>query len=284
VSSAPDASNIIFTAPHGLVLGQAIATTTEIRFVAAIGDPTHIILNAPFRTVPAVGTVLQGTVTYTPATNLPSVSIFDYWSPVTAVQRLLRGAVVNDMEITVNGDFHEFQFTGPAQDVLDSGSFSSGQAGLTSYPAEPASASFDYSIVPGNLGEAWLGTTPSQFCTLTSATVALKNNIDLRAREFGCCGLPRGVAPGRREVTVAFEIFGMDDAATEGLYQAARQESPISVMFQLGRASGQMMAVYLQSVIPAVPEFVDTLNRQQWKFRPSRAQGTIDNEIQVAFG
>jgi hypothetical protein len=33
-----------------------------------------------------------------------------------------------------------------------------------------------------------------------------------------------------------------------------------------------------------VPEFDDSTNRLQWKFRPSRAQGTVDNEIAVAFG
>jgi hypothetical protein len=55
-------------------------------------------------------------------------------------------------------------------------------------------------------------------------------------------------------------------------------------MLQLGNVSGQMMGVYLQSVIPDVPEFDDSTNRLQWKFRPSRAQGTVDNEIAVAFG
>ncbi len=44
------------------------------------------------------------------------------------------------------------------------------------------------------------------------------------------------------------------------------------------------MGVNLQSVIPVVPQFDDSTNRLQWEFRPSRAQGTVDNEITVAFG
>ncbi len=44
------------------------------------------------------------------------------------------------------------------------------------------------------------------------------------------------------------------------------------------------MGVYLKSVIPEVPEFDDGKNRLQWQFRPSRAQGTVDDEIAVAFG
>src|SRR5215475_6040394 len=47
VSSATDGANLTFGAPHGLVLGQAIASANEIRFVAAIGSPTSVVLNAP---------------------------------------------------------------------------------------------------------------------------------------------------------------------------------------------------------------------------------------------
>jgi len=76
----------------------------------------------------------------------------------------------------------------------------------------------------------------------------------------------------------------MDDQATQGLYQAARQESPISVMFQLGEQQGQLLGIYLQSVILEAPEFDDSGNRLQWQFRPARAQGTVDDDIAVAFG
>jgi hypothetical protein len=55
-------------------------------------------------------------------------------------------------------------------------------------------------------------------------------------------------------------------------------------MFQLGEAQGQVMGVFLKSVIPEVPEFDDGENRLQWRFRGSRAQGTVDDEIAVAFG
>jgi hypothetical protein len=75
----------------------------------------------------------------------------------------------------------------------------------------------------------------------------------------------------------------MDDNATKELYQAARQQSPISIMFQLGEVAGRVMGVHLKSVLPEVPEFDDGRNRLQWKFRASRAQGTLDDEISVAF-
>ncbi|SPE39708.1 conserved hypothetical protein [Candidatus Sulfopaludibacter sp. SbA3] len=271
-----------FAAAHGLAAGQALASGGEIRFVAAIIDTANVQLNVPFTALPAAGAVLGAAVTYAPATELPSVSVFDFWSPATAVQRLLSGAAVDEMQIAINGDYHEFHFSGVAQDVVDSSSFSANAGQLQSFPQEPALAGFDYSIVPGNMGQAWLGTTPSQFFTVTNASVVLKNNLDTRTREFGS-NLPRAISPGEREVTASLDLFSQDDTATAELYQAARQQSPISVMFQLGQVIGQLMGVYLKSVIPEVPEFNDGKARLQWQFRPSRGQGTADDEIAVAF-
>ncbi|HXB68237.1 MAG TPA: hypothetical protein VNY05_08340 [Candidatus Acidoferrales bacterium] len=283
VSSWTAGGRLGFGTPHGLSVGQAVSSGGEIRFVAAIVDGSTVQLSTPFTIVPAAGAALGAAVTYVPGTGLPSVSVFDYWTPATAVQRLLCGAAIDQMEILVNGDYHEFHFSGPAQDVLDSSSFS-GSVGsaLQSFPAEPALDAFDYSIVPGSMGQAWLGTSPTQFFTVTNASIVVKNGLDMRSKEFGS-NLPRAISPGERTVTAAFDVFGLDDNATKGLYQAAKQQSPICVMFQLGEVAGQMMGVYLKSVIPEVPEFDDGQNRLQWKFRASRAQGTVDDEIAVAF-
>jgi hypothetical protein len=285
MASYTTAGRLGFVAPHGLSAGQAVTCGGDLRFVTAIVDSSTVQLNAPFTVSPGTGATVGTTATYGPATELGSVSLFDFWSPTTAVQRLLRGAAVNQMDILVNGDFHEFHFSGQAQDVVDTSSFSAGTgaASLTSFPAEPAVGAFDYSVVPGNLGQAWLGTSASQFFTLTSAQVTVKNNLDTRTKEFGS-NLPQAISPGRRTVTADLELLGLDDAATTGLYQAARQQSPIAVMFQLGETAGQVMGVYMQSVIPVVPEFDDSGNRLKWRFRSSRAQGTVDNEVTVAFG
>jgi hypothetical protein len=282
VSSYTAGGRLGFGGPHGLSVGQAVSSGGEIRFVAAIVDGSTVQLSAPLTILPAAGAALGAAITYLPGTELPSVSVFDYWTPSTAVQRLLCGAAIDQMDIQINGDYHEFHFSGMAQDVLDSSSFSGSAGQLQSFPAEPAPDAFDYSIVPGNMGQAWLGTSPTQFFTVTNASIVVKNGLDMRSKEFGS-NLPRAVSPGERTVTAAFEAFSLDDAATKGLYQAAKQQSPICVMFQLGEVGNQMMGVYLKSVIPEVPEFDDGQNRLQWKFRASRAQGTVDDEIAVAF-
>ena len=280
VASSTPQGRLAFTAPHGLAAEQAVASAGEIRFVQSVVDPQTVQLNAPFTVTPgSVG----ATVTYVPATDLPSVSVFDYWSPADAVQRLLCGGGVDQMTITVNGDYHEVDFKGQAQDVLDSSSFAANQGALQNFPAEPGVGGFNFSVVPGNLGQAWLGTSPTQFFTVTSASLVLKNALETRSKEFGS-SVPLAISPGQRTVTAALDLYSQDDAATTALYQAARQRAAITVMFQLGETAGQMMGVYMKSVVPEVPEFDDSAQRLAWKFRPSRAQGTGDDECVVAFG
>jgi hypothetical protein len=278
-----DESTIRFVSAHGLTPGQAIVAGGEIRFVAAVVGPQVVIINAPFTTAPAAGLPLTATATYGLATELPSVSLFDYWDPATAVQRILCGAAVDKMTVSMNGDFHELQFQGGAQDLLDSASFAPGQGGLTVFPVEPAPASVNYSPVPGNLGQVWMGVIPNQMFTVSQASVEIRNNLNMRQKEYGTI-LPRAVVPGAREVLLTLELFAQDDDATTALYQAARQHSPVSLMFQMGQNGGQMVGIYLKSLIPDVPQFDDSETRLRWQFRDTQAQGTVEDEMVVAFG
>ena len=85
-------------------------------------------------------------------------------------------------------------------------------------------------------------------------------------------------------MTIDFSVFQMDDEQTQGLYEAARQWSPTSVMLQLGEQPGQLLGVYLKSVSLVVPSFDDSQNRVQWKFQSSQAQGLVNDEVFLAFG
>jgi len=276
-------TQIQFAAAHALNPGQAITSGGEIRFVAAVQDTTTVFINAAFSNSPIAGSAIGSTATFQLATDLGSTTIYDYWDPSTVVQRILNGAAMDAMKITVNGDFHEFEFSGPSQDLLDSASFVSGEAGLGSYPAEPSSADFDYTIVPGHLGQIWMGAPESQFFTLTAAQLTMTNSIAQRLQEFGS-DFARCITAGERTVRLNFKIFEHDDAQTKALYQAARQRSPIGVMLQLGEQPGQLFGAYMPAMVPEVPEFDDGETRLQWAFQNDRAQGTVDDELYIAFG
>jgi len=283
VASTSGSSTVVFTAPHGLAQGGAVTSGGEIRFVTVVVDANTVQLNAAFSVTPNTNSRTGPTTMYQTTEALPSVTLYDYWSPTTGVQRVLGGMAVDTLSIKVNGDFHEFDFSGQAQDLVDTTSFQSGDFGLSTYPAEPTVSPINYSIIPGNLGEVWLGSSPTRFLTLTNATVTFANNLELRASEFGAI-LPSTIAPGQRTVSISFSLYEMDDTGTAALYQAARQRSPISVMMQLGQQQGELFGIYMQSVVPEVPAFDDSDKRLQWQFQSSRAQGSVNDEIFVAFG
>lgn len=282
VQSVTNQTQLQFSSAHGLTPGQGIAFGGEIRFVAAVQDTVTLFINAPFSNLTA-GSAVGATITYKLAEDLGSASIYDFWDPSTAVQRVLSGAGMDKMQVKVNGDFHEFDFSGPARDLIDSASFTSGQGGLTQVPAEPLAAGFDYTIVPGHLGQVWMGATPARFFTLTAAELVLDNKIALRLHEFGN-DFPRCIQGDVRAVTLNFSIFEQDDAQTKALYQAARQRSPIGVTIQLGEQLGQLFGAYMPAMVPEVPEFDDRDTRLQWKFQSSRAQGTVNDELYISFG
>jgi hypothetical protein len=283
VASVTGQTEIQFTAAHGLSAGQAVTFSGEMRFVTAIVDSMTIFLNAAFTNVPQAGSAFGTTITYVLAESLPSVSIFDYWDPTGAVQRIVDGAAIDTMTVKVNADFQEFDFAGPSRDLIDSASFASGDGSLSEFPAEPTSTGFDYTIVPGHLGEAWMGATPAQFLTVTSAQLTLANSADLRVKEFGS-DFAQCIAAGQRKITLDLELFELPDTQTAGLYQAARQRSPISVMLQLGEQTNQLFGAYMPAMVPEVPDFDDSETRLQWKFQNSRAQGTVGDELYIAFG
>jgi hypothetical protein len=283
VAAVTGQTQIQFTAAHGLTPGQAITSGGEIRFVTTVQNTTTVFVNAPFTSGLVAGSTVGATATFQLATDLGSATIYDYWDPSTAVQRILNGAAMDAMKVKVNGDFHEFEFSGPSQDLVDSASFMSGEADLSDFPAEPVPANFDYTIVPGHLGQVWMGAPESRFFTLTAAELTMTNNIAQRLHEFGS-DLARCIAAGQREVRLNFSIFEQDDTQTKELYQAARQRSPIGVMLQLGEQAGQMFGAFMPAMVPEVPEFDDRETRLQWAFKNDRAQGTVDDELYIAFG
>lgn len=283
IASANSETRLTFQGGHGLTAGQAIATGGELRFVSAVVDGQTIEINAPFSGFVGAGSIATPTVTYRPAKSLPSFSVLDCWSPDAAVQRVLCGGAVDEFSMIVNSDFHEFTFNGPGRDLIDSASFTDGQGELSAFPPEPAPGAFDHSVVPGHLGQVWIGVTPERLYTLTSATLTLSNAIETRAKEFGLDGL-RAITPGQRKVSLDFELFATADEQSAALYAAARQRSPMSVMFQLGQQEQQLFGVYLKSVVPELPDFDDSETRLSWSFLNCRAQGSDDDEVVIAFG
>jgi len=282
VVSVAGGSQLQTKSAHGLMTGSAISNGSEVRFVTNVQDSLTVNLNTPFSVAPGGGATLATTVGYRLASHLPSVTLYDYWDPQSAMSRIVTGAGVDKFQIDVRGDVHELLFAGPAADVLDSASGVFGRSRITVFPPEPALSPFQYSIVDGQLGHVWLGSPLNQVFTLTAASVEVNNHLLIRDREFGS-SYSAMIVPGPREVLSSFTLFAQSDSATEALYIAAKAKMPISALLQLGQQQSQMMAVYLPSVVPEMPLFNDAEPYLLWQFKNSLGQGESNDEAFIAF-
>ena len=271
-----------FTVPHGMSEGNAVNMGGELRFVESVPNLTSVRVCAPVTNTTGAAVVFPA-VAYAPAKSLPSVSLFDYWDPNSTVQRVVRGAGVDEMEIQLDGTEHRIIFRGPAAQQIDSVSFQSEPGTLAMFPQEPVVEMETPVPVPGHLGQVWIGNSQSQMLTLTKAQIRVKNNLQTRNFEFGS-EYPLALSPGEREVDVQFEAYSTDQSVFAELYQAAQTETPIPLTIQLGDQPGAMAAIHLKSFVPQVPHFDDGETRLLWSFASSRAQGTGDDEIYIAFG
>jgi hypothetical protein len=271
-----------FQLSHGMSEGSAVNVNGELRFVESVPSLTSVRVCAPF-TKTSGATVVFPAVAYSPAKSLPSVSLFDFWDPNVAVQRIVRGAGVDEMEIQVDGLDHRLVFRGPAAQHVDSVSFQPTTGALAAFPPEPAVQAETWAPVPGHLGQVWLGNSQTQVLTLTKALIRVKNNLQTRRFEFGS-DYPLALSPGEREVDVEFEVYSTDQSVFAELYRAAQTETPIPLTIQLGDQAGAMAAIHVKTFVPQVPHFDDGETRLLWSFASSRAQGTGDDEIYFAFG
>ncbi len=70
--------------PHARRRGGELGERS--RFVAAVADDSTVVLNAPLSIAPPAGFPIGPAATWRLGYELPSVSLFDYWDPSTAVQ------------------------------------------------------------------------------------------------------------------------------------------------------------------------------------------------------
>jgi hypothetical protein len=280
VDSALTPTRIRFQSVHSLTAGQGLAFGGEIRFVTVVTDFQTVEINAPFSTLVTSGTELGPTITFSLGSDIRSLSLFDYWGGA-GVHRVACGAVVDNMKLSLNGDFHELEFEGPAARVVDSASFVTGVGGMAVFPDEPASQPIRLNPVPGHLGQVWLGGGP--IYTLTEGTLRITNNVVMRNREFGS-STARLAVPGERSVSFKFSMLQDDMDKAGELCAAARNRLPIPVMLQLGQQSSQLMGIYLKSVIPQLPTYGDSDSRLQFIFENCVANGTADDELFIAIG
>ncbi len=282
-------SSIVFGAAQNLQAGDFIGFNGELRYVSAItagspGAATTVTVDPPFSAAPGLGVAISGAVGYPLATSLPSLSLASYWDPSTTQQDIQNGAVVNEMKLTLNGETHDLAFSGPAQQLIDSITFASGQGGLSSFPSEPSNPVTNGVPIAGHKGQYWFGATPAKFATFLSGDLTINNAAIMREREGGS-QVALGHAEMVRTVELQMSLYELDDANTQAIRTAAKNRTTIKAYLQLGDTQGTLFAFYIPAWVPQVPTRAEAQDNVEWQFAAGRAQGTSANtEIYLAFG
>jgi hypothetical protein len=103
VQLAPDPSHVIFRHPRPGGGPPSAVGRTEVRRVGTGFAICHC--ECTVQPESADGSSCGPTVTYLPANQTPSLTVFDYWDPSDSVQRLITGAGVNTLPRQLNATF-----------------------------------------------------------------------------------------------------------------------------------------------------------------------------------
>lgn len=283
IANVSGGMTLTMSSPHGLSIGQAISVGSEMRFVDSVVDELTVVVNCDVPPDVVNGAEVGRCVTYRLGSHLKSLTLLDYWDPSTAIQRCAAGVSLDQLVVSVNGDFHEMSFSGEGGGYYDSASELPLSSGLQEFPSEPIGEWSNGELIPGSIGRAWIGAGGQVCNSVLMGKLTLTNHIDYRRREFG--GNRGGcVRAGIRDVRLDLRVRAENSDEMRTLFASSRLQQPVPVMFQLGEQSGRMCALYLPQVVMEVPVFDDSGPSLEWVIRQARAQGVFNDELIVAFG
>lgn len=271
--------SITFSAPHGLIAGQGLRLGEQLRFVKSVTNNTTVILSSAFEGNLQAGSTLGSCVTIFPGEKPKSLTLGDYWTPPGVLDRILAGCVIDEMEITLNSDFHGARFRGIAREVASAAEFRAGHTGLAEFPSEPSVAPQSFILVPGHIGRIHLGGVEFYLLQLS---LRLRNQVDASVREFGLDVAPCYSA-GLREISIQFQLYASTKDSVTALHALARRREETDLSIQLGNREGQLVGIRVPRFVPEIPELTDAESRVVMSYPSSLAYGVADDEISIAF-
>lgn len=254
-SPAPATTGATVASAGALAKGDAvlIAVTGQSNspFVRVLTDVTGAALTwAPaLPAAPTSGDALKGGITYKLTTDLAiSLTIAHY---LTNFKRALLGVGIDQLSMTFDANEEpRASASGPASSQL-TGTTQAQPGAFTTVGGNPPS---------GLIGELLVDDTAY---LKKSLEVSLTNGLRLRNQEQGVNAASEIFRAGRREISVSLEAFA-DVEAT--LYDKAEAGTNVSILDQLGRTEGNIVAVYAPKVEFNVPETDDPEEEVSWSF------------------
>lgn len=272
------ANHTVNLTANGVWLAYA-ASTTSLSLCGAIGVGVG----------GASGAISRVKLTYA---FVDDISLFTLWSfrtPTTLDQRAAHTCVVQEATFNLNQDVASWQAQGECMWVLRSLDFANDdlyqQAGLTSFPAEPANPVTNGAIVPGFTGRfvaaqsiattsaATFASNAFTFVTIRNGTMRLQTQNLLVKDTFGSyyATFTEGDV---RNIELSFNIYDDDSVQVNQLKAYADIKTPVDFFISVGTIVGNVWSHYFKNVFMASHVLGDGQLRFDARYDNSRATTT----------
>jgi hypothetical protein len=217
----------------------------------------------------------------------PSLTIWDYWTPTNATQKVSIGSVVNQLSIDATGQDPIIELSGPSLWVLTTDEFPDADAialgGLSSFPANPSAPVTNGNMVSLQDGSATLDGDVLTEIRSFRLNAAFNREIPQDTKFSGKYG--GAPAQDRRDVTFDLNVYDKaGDADFTSLKNKAIRKIAVDVVLVMGIAASHTVTITLKNVLLGTPTTDDGQRRKAINFAGCRAHassGTAKDELKI---
>jgi len=293
ITSSTDATPIVLTtAAHGLATSQVhivsisshlTNTNANGTYAAYATDATSLTLLGSTATGAGVGSggsVSKVIVKYTLSDDITFFTLWSFRQPSSVDHRVAHTCIVNQATFNLGQDVATWTASGDTMWVLSSKSFGSAdayqRAGLTAFPAEPATPVTNGNIIPGFTGRfvmgptATIGTNAKAFPSVRNLTVTARTENAHIKDTFGSY-YATSTEGGERNIAATFNVYDDDSDEVQALKLAADAKTPQNAYITVGTEAGNTFTFILRNIYLASNTLGDGQLRFDVSFGESRA-------------
>ena len=265
----PKTENPVLTGTRSMqpgTLGRKSATW-ELNNVPIIpsgtaGTPPDMdpLLKNLFGQAPTVVVGTSVTYSFLDSGFLPLTLLDFYHGVPTLIQRLMWGGFCQEATITFNTNIFTVSFRGIGGYRLDTANFSNedvgGKAGLTTYPSEPGSVTYNGNVMPGFYGSVTIDSQSGLEFKISEMQIRISTGDDFIPYVIGNA-YPQATAGGPRRVGVAIKAVDDDSATLADLKQKAKSNAAVDGTIIIGQTAGAKCQFNVKSLQLVTEDYTD---------------------------
>jgi len=176
--------------------------------------------------------------------SIVPLELWHFVDPATAEQKVAVGAIPSEVQLSFGEDFLRLSASGESAWVLTSDGFAAAstqeRAGLTAFPTEPATPTYNGQAVQGFNGKCFID--GADLGSVKSVEVTFNPGRDYPEDGWNN-NLPNRVRADRDLTSISIRASKTDDAVIAAMQAAAKAKTPVTLFVTMGDAAGLSMGL-----------------------------------------